>query len=125
MAIRWRLSAAAIAMVTTIASSRAQPVQFDVVSIKPTQAGSRGGPGPFVNTTPGRLMARGTLAFFIEYAYAINGLYVEGGPGWVRSDRFDIDARQPAGSQSFPLVRDMLRGALADRFQLKVHEERR
>lgn len=106
-------------------TTHAQTPQFDVVSIKPTQPGSRGGPGPFVNTTPGRLMARGTLGFFIEYAYGINGMYIEGGPDWVRSDRFDIDARQPAGSESFPLIRDMLRAALADRFKLMVRQVRR
>ena len=104
---------------------RAQPPQFDVISVKPTQPGSRGGPGPFVNTTPGRLAARGTLAFFIEYAYGINGMYVDGGPDWVRSERFDIDARQAAGTESFSLIRDMLRAALADRFKLLVHEQRR
>ena len=50
---------------------------FEVVSVKPTQPGSRGGAGPFVNTEPGRLSARGTLLFFVEYAYGVNGIYVE------------------------------------------------
>jgi len=98
---------------------------FEVVSVKPTQPGSRGGPGPFVNTETGRLSARGTLAFFIEYAYAVNGSYVEGGPGWIRSDRFDIDARQPANAQSFATMTAMMRTALADRFRLGVHRETR
>ena len=62
---------------------------FEVVSVKPTQSGSRGGPGPFVNTEPGRLVARGMLGFVIEYAYGMNGSYVEGEPSWLRSNRFD------------------------------------
>jgi uncharacterized protein (TIGR03435 family) len=78
-----------------------------------------------VNTTPGRLAARGTLAFFIEYAYGINGMYIEGGPAWARADRFDIDARQGPGAESFPLMRDMLRTALADRFKLIMHTQHR
>jgi uncharacterized protein (TIGR03435 family) len=114
-----------MAIVASLEPSRAQAPRFDVVSIKPTQPGSRGGPGPFVNTTIGRLTARGTLSFFIEYAYGINGMYVEEGPSWVRSDRFDIEATQPPGSESFPQMRDMLRAALADRFMLVTHSERR
>jgi len=99
--------------------------QFDVVSIKQTPPAARGGPGPFVQTEPGHLVARGTLAFFIEYAYGVNGMYVDGGPDWLRSDRFDIDARQPADAQSFAAMPVMMKGALADRFQLQVHREMR
>src|SRR5262245_55268001 len=117
--------AVSLAPLRSVSSSHRsdQAVTFDVVSIKPSQPGSPGGPGPFVNTTPGRLVARGTLAFLIEYAYGINGMFVEGGPAWVRSDRFDIDARQAPGSESFPLMRVMLRAALADRFRLTAHQE--
>jgi uncharacterized protein (TIGR03435 family) len=109
-----------------VAGLRAQPgPSFDVVSVKPTQPGSRGGPGPFVNTEPGRLVARGTLAFYIEYAYGINGSYLEGGPDWIRSDRFDIEARQPSNAQSFGTMTTMMQTALADRFMLSVHRETR
>jgi uncharacterized protein (TIGR03435 family) len=104
---------------------RLEADHFEVVSVKPTQPGSRGGPGPFVNTEPGRLAARGTLGFFIEYAYGINGSYLEGGPDWIRSDRFDIDARQPSNAQSFATMTVMMRTALADRFRLGVHRETR
>jgi len=64
MLTRTMLVAAALA--ASVPAIRAQAPQFEVVSIKATQSGSLGGPGPFVNTTPGRLAARGTLAFFIE-----------------------------------------------------------
>lgn len=98
---------------------------FEVVSVKPTQPGSRGGPGPFVNTEPGRLSARGTLLFFVEYAYGVNGIYVEGGPDWIRSDRFDIEGRQLATAQSFATMTSMMRTALTERFKLAVHREMR
>ena len=99
--------------------------QFEVVSVKSTQPGSRGGPGPFVQTEPGHLLARGTLQFFIEYAYAHNGMYVEGGPDWIRSDRFDVDARQPADAQSFATMPAMMQRVLSDRFKLAIHRETR
>jgi len=97
--------------------------RFEVVSVKPTPPGARGGPGPFVQTEPGHLIARGTLAFFIEYAHSVNGTNVDGGPGWLRSDRFDIDAKQPADAQSFATMPAMMRAALADRFRLQVRRD--
>lgn len=115
---------ALVLLVVTGLGAQSGP-SFEVVSIKPTQPGSRGGPGPFVNTEPGRLVARGTLGFFIEYAYGVNGSYVEGGPGWLRSDRFDIDAKQASNTQSFATMTSMMRTALADRFTLGVHRETR
>jgi uncharacterized protein (TIGR03435 family) len=99
--------------------------RFDVVSVKPAQPGARGGPGPFVQTEPGHLVARGTLAFFIEYADGVNDANVDGGPGWLRSDRYDIDARQAADAQSFATMPVMMRNGLADRFGLQVHREMR
>lgn len=99
--------------------------QFEVVSVKPTQPGGRGGPGPFVQTEPGHLVARGTVQFFIEYAYAHNGMYIEGGPDWMRGDRFDVDARQPADAQSYATMPAMMQRVLMDRFKLTVHRETR
>lgn len=98
--------------------------RFEVVSVKPTQPGTtRGGPGPYVQTEPGHLVARGTLAFFIEYAYGVHATNVDGGPSWLRSERFDIDARQAADAQSFVTMPAMMRAALSDRFKLQVRRE--
>lgn len=93
--------------------------------MKPTQPGSRGGPGPFVQSEPGHLVARGSAQFLIEYAYGHNGMYVQGGPDWIRADRFDVDARQPSDAQSYATMPAMMQRALADRFKLAVHRETR
>lgn len=123
-----------LALLIAIAVERVPPVvaqggpadrQFEVVSVKPTQPGSRGGPGPFVQTEPGHLIARGTVQFLIEYAYAQNGMYIEDGPDWMRGERFDVDARQPADAQSYATMPAMMQRALADRFKLAVHRETR
>ena len=98
-------------------------LQFEVVSVKPTQPGSRGGPGPFVQTEPGHLVARGPLIFFLEYAHGVNGTYIDGGPDWLRSDRYDIDARQANDAQAFATMPAMMQAVLVDRFRLRVHRE--
>lgn len=57
-------------------------------------------------------------------AYRLRSFQVIGGPSWLDSTRFDINARMPAGARSdevFP----MLRSLLAERFVLKAHSESR
>ena len=96
---------------------------FEVVSIKPTVPGSRGGPGPVVSTSPGRLFARGTLRFFLAYAYGVHSFQISGGPAWTASDRFDIEGKQPEGAANYSQQPALLRTALADRFRLVFHRE--
>ena len=56
-------------------------------------------------------------------AFALPG-QITGGPTWVNTERFDIDARA-AGEPAREVVADMLKQLLADRFKLKVHSETR
>jgi uncharacterized protein (TIGR03435 family) len=46
-------------------------------------------------------------------------------PEWVMSDRFDIEARTEDRDATKDRMRPMMRSLLADRFQLKVHDEAR
>ena len=72
----------------------------------------------------GRFVAVGaTLENLIEEAYGSDEIV--GGPDWIRSDRFDVDA--DAGASGVPNSRMliMLRALLADRFNLQMNEETR
>jgi uncharacterized protein (TIGR03435 family) len=102
-----------------------QRVEFDVVSIKPTVSNRNGGPGPFVNTSAGRLFARGSVQFFLQYAYGLQSFRIIGGPDWITSERFDIDAKQATGHDDFAQFPQMLRPVLAERFKLTIHREPR
>jgi uncharacterized protein (TIGR03435 family) len=55
--------------------------------------------------------------------YALPGQIV-GGPPWINSERFDINARA-AGDPPRDVMADMLKRLLADRFKLKAHPESR
>ena len=49
-----------------------------------------------------------------------------GGPDWINSDRFDIEAKPEGGGPMSPQVlQSVLRQILEDRFALKVHRETR
>ncbi len=114
--------------VAAIAALGAQLPQFEVVSIKPSDP-SAAYPGRFapvpVDTAPGRLTARNaTLKDLIMAAYALEDYQVSGGPGWIISARFEVEAKPSASANSDQLLL-MLRTLLADRFQLAVHHETR
>jgi uncharacterized protein (TIGR03435 family) len=108
----------------------AQPITtsgpaFDVVSIKPTVSNRGGGPGPFISTSAGRLFGRGSLKFFLQYAYGLQAFQIVGGPGWLSTDRFDVEAKEPPGDSHYSQFPQMLRPRLADRFHLTTHRETR
>jgi uncharacterized protein (TIGR03435 family) len=70
------------------------------------------------------------LAVIIRFAYApprsrsLEPFEISGGPGWLLSDRFDVETT--AGRDvSLSELRAMLRTLLVERFQLKAHFEKR
>jgi bla regulator protein blaR1 len=78
-----------------------------------------------VNPSPdGRFTTVGPLHALIQAAYDVTRFQVEGGPGWVRSDPFAIEAR-PAGDATPGRIRGMLQSLLAERFKLTLRRETR
>jgi uncharacterized protein (TIGR03435 family) len=61
------------------------------------------------------------LKDYISAAYKVK-LYQIQGPDWTGSERFDINAKLPAGAKE-EQVPDMLKSLLEDRFQMKFHRE--
>src|ERR1051325_2069334 len=45
-----------------------------------------------VRALPGRLIADATLQVLMQYAYGVQPFQVVGGPGWLTSERYQIDA---------------------------------
>ena len=74
-----------------------------------------------------------TLMDLMQWAYGMPGKQILDGSGWLSSTRFDIQAKSDIGDklkgltaqQGSELKRRMVQGLLADRFQLKVHQETR
>ena len=95
--------------------------EFEVASVRPSDP--RQSAVEFVISPGGRLRATNvTLLEMIRQAYRAKYFQVSGGPGWVSTERFHIEAKaagEPARSQML----DMLRALLEERFQLKVARE--
>jgi bla regulator protein BlaR1 len=108
-------------VIVALSTMEAQDV-FDVVSIKP-RSGERVIGGA---STPDRFVrADATLRDLIRYAYNVQDFQIEGGPAWVASSRFEVNARAataPAGPDG---MRALVRRLLADRFRLRTRPESR
>jgi uncharacterized protein (TIGR03435 family) len=103
---------------------------FDVASITPCKPGT---PEPPMEHTGlaqfispgGRFTARATtVKFLLEWAYGIQPSQHSGGPSWIGVDRYDIVAKA-ADDATEEQIKLMTQALLADRFQLKLHRERR
>jgi uncharacterized protein (TIGR03435 family) len=115
----------AVAMVVAFqtAPGAQAPRAFEVASIK-RNTGSLGGM-PLVAITGQRVSAPFvTVRTLVQVAYGVDRDQVAGGPGWIDSDRFEVNATAPAGATTAE-VRGMLRTLLAERFGLTAHSEKR
>jgi uncharacterized protein (TIGR03435 family) len=98
---------------------------FSVATIKPNPSGAPSMQG--LNTNGHDFRVRnGSLGDLISFAYDVQMKQIIGAPSWIDSDRYDIDARQDQdGLASDKQLRAMARKLIEDRFQLKVHHEKR
>jgi len=112
-----------VALILTIACAGVvwtQDQGFEAVSIKPTPPGSNMSRSGF---DPDRLFAYGVnLKQLIEWAYEVTDAQVSGGPSWMDSKYFDVEAKAEGAHTREELLR-MLQPTLADRFKLTLHRE--
>ena len=100
----------------------AQQPAFEVASIRPNKSGEL--LMLFQPRQGGNFTAKNcTLALLIQYAYDVLQFQIEGVPGWVRSEKYDVAAKAAEGDPQVDQIRAMLRQLLEDRFQLKYHWE--
>jgi uncharacterized protein (TIGR03435 family) len=91
------LGVAAIAIpIFSQAPTGAKP-SFEVASVKPNTSGDNriaimGSPG-------GRLTVTGaSFRMLVTYAFRVRDFQVSGGPNWMTTDRWDVEARAEEGS---------------------------
>src|SRR5262245_18973653 len=104
---------------STIMAARQASFEFAAATIKPNVAGDHRSaiqiaPGGRLNVTAA------TLKDLIRTAYRVEEFQVIGGPAWVSSDRWDVQA---IADENVPQsqTNKMLQTLLAERFQIKFH----
>jgi uncharacterized protein (TIGR03435 family) len=109
----------------TSAGLFAQSPQFEVASLRPsdtTIVDNRVQVGLRMDGSQAHI-AQFTLKEYVALAYRVKPVQVTG-PDWVSTDRFDMNAKLPAGTTPNDIP-EMLQALLAERFQLKVHREKK
>jgi uncharacterized protein (TIGR03435 family) len=64
-----------------------------------------------------------TLKTLITTAYHLRDSQISDGPGWIDSDRYDVNAKAKNGDVSLQEALQMLQTLLTDRFKLVFHRE--
>src|SRR5512141_271455 len=102
----------------------AQTPSFEAASIKRNDGVS---PNTRIDLSGGRVtISNATLKTLIRNAYDILSFQLTGGPRWLDSEGFDIVATTGSAEKlSTEQFRKLLQSLLAERFELKVHWEKR
>jgi bla regulator protein blaR1 len=118
-------------------SAAVAPAKFEVASIKPS-ADCGGHPlgRPPNARSPGRLSACAPVEDLIHWSYVVyadglrarrilGGPAVSGGPAWIHSDLYQIDAKAEGPASEGMMSGPMMQALLEDRFKLKIRRESR
>lgn len=128
-----RRTAAALAAYTAVLSlagaarsqtQRKEPFTFAVASIKPTPPDERRG---IVHQLPGNQVYEvigAPLSLIMTVAYTVTNRQISGGPDWINTERWNIEAKAERSGTSDEM-HDALARLLEDRFQLKIRHETR
>jgi len=97
---------------------------FEVATIKPSAAGGRG--RGFTLRGSEIITINTTVEDLINFGFSVHQRQITGGPDWVRTDHFDITGKADVpGTPNIDQFRSLIRKLLADRFQLKFHQEKK
>jgi uncharacterized protein (TIGR03435 family) len=133
------LASSMLVYVPRILAQQTATPKFEVASIRPCGRGDSGGGGDTKggggNVSPGRLTRTcQSLAGLINAAYVLfagdrldrwSRMPISGGPNWINSERYDINAKADGNPSQEMMQGPMLRALLEDRFKLKIHRETR
>ena len=129
---RIALTVGASLMLSAVGSGQVQTggrLAFDVASVRENKSGGDQG---FLLPKGSQFNAQNyRLRSLIQFAYRVQPFELVGGPDWIDSARFDINARAPFDPKPAPVgapageMEQMVQTLLAERFRLQVHRETR
>lgn len=102
----------------------AKPV-FEVLTIKPSPPEQQ---GKLFSVRPGGqfVTINTTLLDLIKFAYSVQDKQVAELPDWASSQKYDLNGKPDVpGMPNSDQLRDLVKQALTDRFQLKFHDDKR
>jgi uncharacterized protein (TIGR03435 family) len=113
-----------VAVVAQVICAQSQEPKFEVAAIRPATQDNHH------NSNSDKASWRGhnlSLKWLIARAYDIDIGLVSGGPKWVDTESYDINAKIPEefAERKAAVIEVMMQNLLAERFQLMIHREPR
>jgi uncharacterized protein (TIGR03435 family) len=124
MKLHYAVVAAALTLAPAAGYAQ-EKLEFEVASIKPFSIGQPDGAvtlGARIDGAQVRMLGL-TMRDLLGSAYRTK-VYLINGPDWIATERYDINAKVPAGVSPDRLP-DMLQSLLSERFGVKVHREKK
>lgn len=118
----WLVGYCLISITSAFGQDKPTRLLYDVASVRPSQPGAIEGE---VDPVPGGIgynAERISIKDTLSVMYRIPRRQIVGGPDWLSTDKFDIEARADH-SYSIDDLHLMFQNLLADRFNLKVHKQ--
>ncbi len=121
---RLKLGSFLLVSSASVGLMQAQAPEFEVISVKPSVSEDS---NPTIDApVGGRLAARNvSVNWLIKFAWKLRWDQISGGPGWISSAKFDVEARAADPASREDQLRQMTRALLMARFGLRVHRETR
>lgn len=108
-------------LLTAISCFAQPPRAFDAASVKLNTSGSG---GITMGTQHGRLTVENASVFqLVQQAFQVKEFQLTGGPGWIMTERYNIDAKMEKNDISDADLWYSLQPLLANRFHLKFHRQ--
>lgn len=110
----------------TVTTPRPAFKEFEVATVKPVESDAKTGRYITMQGTHRFVGKNYTLQLLIAAAYDVSPRTISGGPAWLDTEHFDIQAVTPGEVRpSRPEQMAMLRTLLTDRFKLSFHREQK
>ncbi len=117
-------TAALIFAVTSASAQTTTPSAFEVATVKAVDPDAKSSRLLQMDSNNHFIAKNFTVKLLIAAAYDLNPRTISGGPGWIETDKFDIQATTPGDTRpDHDAQMLMLRGLLTDRFGLAFHRQ--
>ena len=124
--LSWSIALGAAGQLLPNGAYAQPPQRFEVTSIRPSQAAP--GAGTSVNLFEGgriRILNE-PIKLLVRQAFRVQDSQIVGGPAWLDTDRYDIEAKTGSPEKVSPdQIGPLMQNLLAERFGLTFHRETR
>jgi uncharacterized protein (TIGR03435 family) len=119
-----KISISIALIAVAIPQAQAQPLAFEVASIKPSKPGGLGGG---IRPLPGGqtyIAQNANVKLMMKLMFHLTDQQISGAPSWFETELYDVEAKAERPS-SLEQLHQMFQNLLIERFKIQFHRETR